>query len=109
MSIPGFSFHRGDVAGTVRKHGSGLYVSKSLRQVQVDVQLPNVAVVHLIDFDLHVLSVYRPPSYSLEENLQLVSFLTRFVPGKEVLILGDFNLPTLGWSIEQIPLLYEAH
>ena len=94
------------MAGTVRKHGSGLYVSKSLRQVQVDVQLPNVAVVHLIDFDLHVLSVYRPPSYSLEENLHLVSFLTSFVPGKEVLMLGDFNLPTLEWSVEQIPDSY---
>ena len=106
VSIPGFTLHRGDVAGNVRKHGAALYISDGLKQVQVDVLLPNVAVVQLVDFDLYVLSVYRPPSYNSAENLALINFLIDFLPGKEILMLGDFNLPTLKWSVELVPDSY---
>ena len=100
VSLPGFSFLRGDVVGVVRKHGAGLYVSNDLKHIQIDVPIPNVVVVHLVDLELYVLSVYRPPSYNAEENLALLTFLSGFMPSKEVLLLGDFNLPSLRWSTE---------
>ena len=68
VSIPGFNLYRGDVAGNVRKHGAALYISDGLKHIQVDVTLPNIAVVQLVDFDLYVLSIYIPPSYSTTEN-----------------------------------------
>lgn len=44
-----------------------------------------------------MLIVYRPPSNSFEDNLQLVSFISNFCVNKEVIILGDFNLPSIDW------------
>ena len=98
VDIPGFSLCRGDVAGTVRKHGAALYIRSSLSHMQITVQLPNIAVVHLLDFDLFIVSVYRPPSFLPAENSALIDFITNFVAGKEVIITGDFNLPSLKWS-----------
>ena len=98
VQIPGFSLYRGDVAGLVRKHGAAIYVSNTHRHVQVDVDIPNVVAVHLTDFDLFVISVYRPPSSSHEENTLLTDFVREFSASREVLILGDFNLPSLKWS-----------
>ena len=97
VSLPGFEFYRGDVLGNVKKHGAGLYVSKTLEHVQIDVELPNLVVVHLISLDIFVISVYRPPSYSREENTLLMQFLTDFSYGKELIVLGDFNLPSIKW------------
>ena len=98
VNIPGFRFHRGDVVGEVRKHGAGLYVYHALRHIKVDVSISNVVVVHLLDYDIYVMSIYRPPSYSTEANHVLMAFLRSFSVGKELVILGDFNLPSLKWS-----------
>ena len=43
--------------------------------------------------------VYRPPSYSLNENITLINFLKDFCLGKEVILLGDFDLPGIDWNI----------
>jgi len=98
VAVPGYSLYRGDVRGDVRKHGAGLYITDELKHVGVKVDIPNVAAAVLIDYDLHVLSIYRPPSYSQGENQALLEFLQQFMMGKEVIVLGDFNLPSLRWS-----------
>lgn len=82
----------------MKKHGVCLYVSNNLRFVPVDVSIPNVAAVFLLDYDVSVVVVYRSPSYLAEENAELVEFLLEFCVGREVVVLGDFNLPTLDWS-----------
>ena len=58
VQIPEFSLHRGDVAGPVRKHGAAIYVSNSLRHVQAEVTIPNVAVVSEC-----VCALSLPPSF----------------------------------------------
>ena len=68
VMIDGYSIFRGDVYGNIRKHGAALYVRKSLRPVEVEVNLPNLAVVYLSFFDLYIVAIYRPPSYSLLES-----------------------------------------
>ena len=102
IDIPGYSLCRGDVKGNIRKHGAALYISDKLNYVQVTVNLPNVAVLRLIDYNIHVLSIYRPPSYSLAENQALMEFISDFIPNKETIILGDFNLPSLKWSLDAV-------
>ena len=82
IDIPGYSLCRGDVNGCVRKHGAALYISDRLNYVQVTVNLPNVAVVRLVDYNMHVLSIYRPPSYSTAENLALIEFISGFIQTK---------------------------
>ena len=79
----------------VRKHGAGLYISEKLKRVEVETGIPNLVVVQLVELDTYVVSAYRPPSYTQLENSRLVDFLLGFVVGKEVVLVGDFNLPTL--------------
>ena len=98
VDLPGFSFYRGDTAGTVRKHGAGLYVSDSVSSCLIETAISNVVVVFLSDLGIFVASVYRPPSYDANENNNLVEFLRNFSVGREVVIMGDFNLPSISWD-----------
>ena len=100
VSIPGFELFRGDVNGTVKKHGAGMYVSKDISVIQIEVPIPNAVAVKCIDLDLLIVTVYRPPSYSVEENEALLTFLDDLYGGMEVVVMGDFNLPSLSWPLE---------
>ena len=62
--------------------------------MEVLVDLNNVAVTHLVDFKVLV-SVYRQPSSSNAENVALQDFLKTFSVRRELLVLGDFNLPSI--------------
>ena len=75
-----------------------MYVRSGIRSLRVEVSGKNVLVVYLVDLETYVLSVYRPPSYSVEENQELRDFLSDFCVGKSVVVMGDFNLPGLRWS-----------
>ena len=46
--------------------------------------------------------LYRPPSYTDIDNRVLIEFLMEFCNNKEVLIMGDFNLPSLDWSGDNV-------
>ena len=98
VSLTGYSLFRGDTDGATRKHGVCLYVSNKVKCLEVTVGLPNVCVVHIVDSDLWCIVVYRPPSYNDIQNAILLNFLTNFSEGKEVVIIGDFNLPSINWS-----------
>ena len=104
VEIPRYKFFRRDVGGRVRKHGVGLYLREELDAVQVDVNVPNVLVVHLVEWGLYVVVVYRPPSYDNQANDVLKQFILDFCFDKGVIVLGDFNLSSLRWS-EQGDLL----
>ena len=54
----------------------------------------------LPDFGVTVLVVYRPPSYSLLDNIALLTFLQTFCIDRELILVGDFNLPNIDWSSE---------
>ena len=101
VSIPGFELFRGDVNGTVKKHGAGMYVSKDISVIQIEVPVPNAVAVKCIDLDLLIVTIYRPPSYSVEENAALLTFLDSLYGGMEVVVMGDFNLPSLSWPLEE--------
>ena len=105
VAVAGFQVVRGDVEGEIRKHGTCLYISDRLAFVPVDLdidRIANLACIYLSDVDTFVLSVYRPPSYTDLQNARLISFLFDFCIGKEIVVLGDFNLPFLDWSLENV-------
>ena len=102
VDIPSYVLLRCDVAGNVAKHGTCLYIKSSIKYIEIDVQVPNTVAVYLPDFDLYVASIYRPPSNSTVDDNALVDFLLDFCLGREVLLMGDFNLPTIQWGNDLI-------
>ena len=64
----------------------------------METNCPNVAAICLCGYDLWIMSAYRPPSNTVEMNLLLVDVILNFCEAHEVVILGDFNLPSLLWS-----------
>ena len=51
---------------------------------------------------MYISVIYRPPSSSLDQYENLISFISDFCVGREVIILGDFNLPSLNWRVENV-------
>ena len=106
VDLVGFNLFRRDVVGSIRKHGVGLYVSKTLSAVSDEVDVANVLSVFVKSWDLHIVVCYRPPSYTTSENDALISFLSEFSVSRKVLVMGDFNLPSLKWPIDGLEVGY---
>ena len=88
---------RSDSPSGRRKHGVALYIKMPLKYIVLPSDIANVLAVHLPDFNLFICTLYRPPSYSDQENLALIGYLESLCDSKEIVVLGDFNLPTLSW------------
>ena len=63
------------------------------------IKIPNICSVFLPDYKLHIIVVYRPPPYSLHDNNILIDFLSDFCINREVIVMGDFNLPSISRSL----------
>lgn len=98
LSLQNYKIVRSDSPSGITKHGVCFYVNKSINHVQIDCSCPNMCIIHLTTFNIYVIVAYRPPSYTYDENLVLIDFLLEFCYGKEVLVMGDFNLPTIKWT-----------
>ena len=61
--------------------------------------------IHLPSHNLYILLIYRPPSYDATQNQSLVDYIANFSVGKELILAGDFNLPSIKWN-ERIPDLH---
>ena len=97
VQIPNYILIRNDVAGTVYKHGVCAYVRDNIIIADVSAPLPNLLTFRLVSYDVFVIVVYRPPSNSDIDNQLVCSFLGDFCADKEVILVGDFNLPSLDW------------
>jgi hypothetical protein len=104
VAVEGFTLVRGDTNSLVRKHGVCIYIRDCLGFEEVAVAGPNVAAVHLVQYDLWILSVYRPPSYGGDDNGSLIDSILSFCEGREVIVVGDFNLPSLSWPADGLEL-----
>ena len=97
LAINQYHLERSDSAENVRKHGVAFYVRHGIKYNVVDNTPNNCIILKLIDFDLYVLNVYRPPSSSSNDNSALLEYLSTFCTDKEVILMGDFNLPSINW------------
>ena len=98
VALSGYALVRCDTTSGVRKHGVGLYIKSDIKFRFLDEGCANVCCVHLVDFDVFVAMVYRPPSNGSDENTSICDFLYSFCDSREVLVLGDFNLPSVPWN-----------
>ena len=98
VSIPHFQLFRKDVIGDVGKHGVCAYVHESLMVDEVADLTDNALSFRLASYNVHFACVYRPPSNDLAKNEALADCLQSIVEGKEIVVLGDLNLPGIQWS-----------
>ena len=97
ISIPGYEIARHDSPSNRCKHGVSVYIKNVLKYEIINCDVDNVLIVCLTDLNLYIVTIYRPPSYNLIENMKLVQFIESFCFGKEVVVQGDFNLPDVDW------------
>ena len=98
ISIPNYSLFRCDTVGSFPKHGVAAYVHNDIQVDQVSTPYKNVLTFRMTRFNIFVLIVYRPPSYTIIENEELLQSLQTFVSDKEAILIGDFNLPNVIWG-----------
>lgn len=99
VNIDGYSLYRQDFVSSVPKFGVCVYVKNNIKvsEHSDSGSFPNTLALHFPYYNLYVLTVYRPPSYTFEENVALIEFIYNFSTNKEFVLMGDFNLPTISW------------
>ena len=65
---------------------------------EVNVGLPNVIVVNVLSWNSYVIVVYCPPFFGTSDNVALSWFIVVLCVGKEVIVVGAFNLLSLHWN-----------
>ena len=98
VELPEYSLIRHDTSGHVYKHGVCCYIHNKHTFDTVSHPLANVLSLRITLLNIYVLIVYRAPSNSMESNQVLNEYILNFCSGKEVILLGDFNLPAVDWS-----------
>ena len=102
VSVQGYELIIGDSPSGVRKHGVALYVKNGIKHELIGGSPPNMLCISLVDYNILFFVIYRPPSNSNSENLQLIYYLLQKLESHESIILGDLNLPSIDWSNENI-------
>ena len=103
VNISQFKFFRNDSPSGLPKHGVGLYIRDNIVVGKIFTDHQNTLALHLPEFNVYVLNIYRPPSYSSLENALFFSFIDDFCNDKCVIMLGDFNLPGINWFSTSVP------
>lgn len=55
---------------------------------------PNTITLYLTDFNIYIIVVYCPP----HPPDALINFIQVICTEKELVLIGDFNLPSISWT-----------
>ena len=69
-----------------------------LQACVIDVSVVNLLLVHVLEWDTFIIVSYRPPSYNDLEKDSLKTYPSELCIEKNVLLLGEFNLPSIKWD-----------
>lgn len=100
INIQGYSLFRNDFPSSHPKYGVCLYIKDSIKAYQFNAHdpPPNTLTVFFPSFNIYVSVIYRPPAYDNISNLNLINYISSLSINKELILLGDFNLPTISWN-----------
>ena len=70
-----------------------IYIKRDIELEFLMVDCQNVVCIMLARVGVSVIMVYRPPSNSSEDNNHLSQFILNFSVDRDVILIGDFNLP----------------
>ena len=93
-----YNLLRVDDPSQARKRGVCLYVKCDITATIVPANVPNTLAVSLPELNTLLVVTYRPPSLPELDNDALMHYIDSIAFGKDILLLGDFNLPTLKWT-----------
>lgn len=88
----------------VGKRGGGvlLYIKENICSLEVQIPSNNSELlcvkINNKDIDINVVVVYRRPTHTYQEDIDLYNNLEKTLSTKETLIIGDFNLPNIHWG-----------
>ena len=91
IAIPHYDLLRNDASSTVQKHGVCVYVHRDINVDNVTCPMTNVLVFRLTKYNVFVIVVYRPPSYTQVQNQELLGLLDNVVRDREAIVIGDFK------------------
>ena len=63
VSIVGYDLVRSDNPSLIKKHGVVIYIRNEIKYLNVQCDIDNMVIVFLVDFDIYVITVFRPSSY----------------------------------------------
>jgi hypothetical protein len=100
LKLPNYDLvGRADRKGITKKRGGGVlvYADKSLAtNLKTTVEEENLQLVHLQIQKTNLITIYRAPDSSKEEDTQLFETIRQVEP--DSLILGDFNFNNINWD-----------
>ena len=86
FDIPSYRLLRSDSDGSVYKHGVCAYIHDSLLIDGVIAHKPNILSFHLMTYNVYIMVIYRPPSFTSLQNEELANVIANFCQGKEVIL-----------------------
>ena len=99
VEVPGYTLIRNDTVSTNAKHGVLCYIHHSLKPHMVTYPCTNCLSFEIPAYDLLIIVAYRPPSNPPESNHALIDAAVALSVGRAVILMGDFNLPSLRWDL----------
>ena len=98
-NIPGFVLHRFDCVSNENRspYGMAVYIKDGLKISDCKTKCDNVGnqVCHFVlhnPYNIHIFSVYRSPSSSINKLFKLLSVMNVKQPNTPVIVIGDFNI-----------------
>jgi hypothetical protein len=104
INIPGYQIFRRDRKITKRGGGVLLYINENIPTMQITPRISSelkleLLIVHIQKPSLVVALVYRPPNQEVQVDDILLNELRNICKHKEIVVVGDFNAPSIDWLI----------
>ena len=75
-----------------------IYIRKDIELKFIIVDCQNIVCIRSVKLGVIVIMVNRSPSNSSEVNNHPSQFILNFSIDMEVVLIGDFNLPSINWG-----------
>lgn len=98
INILGYTVFKSDSPSNDPKHGVCIYIKNFLQATSISDNFPNTLALHFHKLNRFLHLVCHPPSNTQDRDAHLLNYITSFSLEKKLLLLRDFNLPSVHWN-----------